>query len=335
MNRIDKSELYPVLFEPIYVEIMWGGDQMATCLGRTLPKRETPIAEAWEIADREDAESVVENGALSGMSIRELLDEYGQSFVGTVYTEGSRFPLLVKLIDAGKRLSLQVHPDEAACEKLSGAEPKTEMWYVLNATEDAKIIAGVKHSCTQRKFLDSVGSSNIEGCLQMFKSVPGDGYYINSGTVHAIGAGNLLLEVQQNSNTTYRISDWGRLGLDGNPRELHVDEALQSINFADRSSPRITGASNSASHNRKFQLVNRCPFFQVDELRLVGKWMDLADGKTLHILTAVNHSVIIEGRSGDFCLERGRSCVIPANYGRYYINIGDEQESTIVKTTLK
>ena len=335
MDRIDKSELYPVLFEPIYVEIMWGGDQMSTCLGRTLPERDTPIAEAWEIADREGAESVVENGTLAGMSIRALLDEYGKSFVGDIYREGSRFPLLVKLIDAGKRLSLQVHPDEIACEKLSGAEPKTEMWYILNATDDAKIIAGVKHSCTQRKFLDTVGAENIEECLQIFKSVPGDGYYINAGTVHAIGEGNLLLEIQQNSNTTYRISDWGRVGLDGKPRELHIEEALQSINFADRSSPRITGASNCALHNRKFQIVNRCPFFQVEELRLIEKWMDVADGRTLHLLTAVNNPITVEGKSGDFRLERGRTCVIPANYGRYYVNIGDEQESTVVKTTLK
>ena len=335
MNKIDKSELYPLLFEPIYVEIMWGGTQLSASLGRTLPERDKPIAEAWEIVDRDGAESIVENGPLAGASIRDVLNEYGKSFVGDVYKEGSRFPLLVKLIDAGKRLSLQVHPDEAASEKLPGAEPKTEMWYVIDATDDAKIIAGVKHTCTQRKFLETVGSDNIEECLQIFKSSPGDAYYINAGTVHAIGAGNLLLEIQQNSNTTYRISDWGRLDLDGKPRELHLEEALQSINFADRSSPRITGASDSALHNRKFQLVNRCPFFQVDELRLVEKWMDCADSKSLHLLTAINNSVIIEGRSGEFVLDIGRTCIIPANYGRYYIHIGDDRESRVVKTMLK
>jgi mannose-6-phosphate isomerase len=335
MNLIDKSELYPLLFDPIYVEIMWGGNLMSTFLGRDLPERDTPIAESWEISDREGAESIIENGILAGTSIRELLDEYGKSFAGNVYDEGARFPLLVKLIDAGKRLSLQVHPDEIACEKLPGAEPKTEMWYVIAATPEAKIIAGLKHNSTQRKFLDSVGSENIEDCLQIFKSEPGDAYYINSGTVHAIGGGNLLLEIQQNSNTTYRISDWGRVGLDGKPRELHIEEALQSVNFADRSSPRICGPSDSAHHNRKFPIVNRCPFFKVEDLRLVENWMDRTDGESLHLITSINHSITIEGKGDDVIVERGRSCIIPANYGRYYINIGEGKESTVVKTILK
>jgi mannose-6-phosphate isomerase len=335
MKLIDKSDLYPLLFDPIYVEIMWGGNQMATFLGRELPERATPIAESWEISDREGAESIIENGLLAGTSIRELLDEYGKSFVGEIYKEGTRFPLLVKLIDAGRRLSLQVHPDEAACEKLPGAEPKTEMWYVIAATPEAKIIAGLKHNSTQRKFLDSIGSDNIEDCLQIFKSEPGDAYYINSGTVHAIGAGNLLLEIQQNSNTTYRISDWGRVGLDGKPRELHIEEALQSINFADRSSPRICAPSDSTEHNRKFSIVNRCPYFNVEDLHLVERWMDCTDGKSLHLLTAVNNEITIEGKCEDVIVERGRSCLIPANYGRYYINIGNGKESTVVKTILK
>jgi len=334
MKRIDESELYPLLFEPIYVEIMWGGKLMSSRLKRDIPKRENPVAESWEISDRKGAESVIENGPIAGMSIRSLLKKYGKSFVGDVYKEGERFPLLVKLIDAGKRLSLQVHPDEAACEKLKGAEPKTEMWYVIASTPKAKIIAGLKHTCTQRKFLENVGSKGVEDCLQTFKSVPGDAYFINSGTVHAIGAGNLLLEIQQNSNTTYRISDWGRKGLDGKPRELHIEEALQSINFADRSSPRITGVANSASHNRKFPIVNRCPFFHVEDLKLVEKWMDQTKGKSMHLITAVNNSVTIEGDAEDVVVEPGRTCAIPANYGRYYINIGNK-ETTVIKTTLK
>lgn len=334
MKKIDKSDLYPILFDPIYVEIMWGGTLMSSFLKRDIPKRKNPVAEAWEISDRKDAESIIGNGLLKGASIRELLNNYGKSFVGDVYKEDTRFPLLVKLIDAGKKLSLQVHPDEAACTKLEGAEPKTEMWYVIASTPKARIIAGLKSSCTQRKFLDSVGGSDIEDCLQTFKSVPGDAYFINSGTVHAIGAGNLLLEIQQNSNTTYRISDWGRKGLDGKPRELHIDEALQSINFADRSSPRITGVSGTVSHNRKFPIVNRCPFFHVEDLSLVEKWMDTTDGKTLHLITAVNNPVTIEGKSEDVVVEPGRTIAIPANYGRYYINIG-EKDTTVVKTTLK
>ena len=331
----DSSELYPFLFKPIYKEIMWGGTLMSEELGRDVPDIGNPIAEAWEIVDREDSESIIENGPLAGTSIRELIDARGGDFIGSVYKEGDRFPLLVKLIDAGKKLSLQVHPDESACLELQGAEPKTEMWYVIAARPDGKIIAGLEKSCTKRKFVESINDDNIEECLQVFKSVPGDAYFINAGTVHAIGAGNLLLEIQQNSNTTYRISDWGRVGLDGKPRQLHIDEALQCINFSTRLTPRIPGDSNSFDHNRKFPIVNRCPFFHVDELRLVQKWNDKADGVSMHILSAITRAITIEGASGSTYVERGRSCVVPANYGRYSINLTGDKPVTVIKTILK
>ena len=324
-----------MLFKPIYKEIMWGGSLMSEVLGRDLPSTGNPIAEAWEIVDREDAESIIENGPMAGMSIRDLIEQRSGDFVGSNFRGGGRFPLLVKLIDAGKRLSLQVHPDEDACKELPGAEPKTEMWYVIAAKPDAKIIAGLGKSCTKYKFLESIKNGNVEECLQVFKSVPGDAYFINAGTVHAIGAGNLLLEIQQNSNTTYRISDWGRVGLDGKPRQLHLEEAVKSINFASRLAPRIPNVSNVTEHNRKFPIVNRCPFFHVDDLRLVEEWYDKADGTSMHIISAITGSVTIEGVAESVHVDRGRSCVVPANYGRYSININGDEPVTVVKTTLK
>jgi mannose-6-phosphate isomerase len=334
MKKITEDQLYPLLFEPIYKEIMWGGNLMKKHLKRDIPKTKNPVAEAWEISDRKDAESVIENGPLAGMPINKLLKKYGQHFIGKTYKEGDSFPLLVKIIDAGKRLSLQVHPDEEACLKLKGAEPKTEMWYIIAAKPEARIIAGLKPHCTQRQFIDNIASSDIENCLQTFKSTPGDAYFISSGRVHAIDAGNLLLEIQQNSNTTYRISDWGRVGTDGKSRELHVKEALECINFADRSSPRITGVSGITTHNRKFPIINRCPFFQVDDLRLVDNWKDTTDGSSFHLLTAINSKVTIEGHTGETKVGRGRTCVIPANYGKYLIKIRANKETTVVKTSL-
>ena len=334
MRKITEDQLYPLLFEPIYVEIMWGGKLMKKHLKRDIPKAKNPIAEAWEISDRKGAESVIENGLLSGMSIDKLLKTYGKHLIGKSHQTGDRFPLLVKLIDAGKRLSLQVHPDEEACQKLKGAEPKTEMWYIIAAEKNGKIIAGLKPHCTQRQFVDNVESSDIEKCLQTFKSEPGDAYFISSGRVHAIDAGNLLLEIQQNSNTTYRISDWGRVGTDGKSRELHVEQALECINFADRSSPRITSVCGTTTHNRRFPIINRCPFFNVDDLRLVDNWKDTTDGASFHLLTAINSKIKIEGHTGETIVDRGRTCVIPANYGKYLIKVRANKETTVIKTTL-
>lgn len=334
MKRFSEDQLYPLLFDPIYKEIMWGGNLMKKHLKRDIPKSKNPIAEAWEISDRKGDESLVENGPLAGTPINKLLKKFGKQIVGESFNEKDRFPLLVKIIDAGKRLSLQVHPDEHACLELKGAEPKTEMWYIIAAEDNGRIIAGLKPHCTQRQFIDNAASSKIEECLQTFKSMPGDAYFISSGRVHAIDAGNLLLEIQQNSNTTYRISDWGRVGTDGKPRELHVDKAMKCINFADRSSPRVTGVSGTTSHNRKFPIINRCPFFTVDDLRLVDTWQDTTDGSSFHLLTPINAQIKIEGQSGETTVGRGRTCLVPANYGKYQIKIRGSKETTVVKSTL-
>ncbi len=333
---IEKEELYPLVFEPIYKEVVWGGSMLKTHLKRTLPKSDVPIGESWEISDREGSESVISNGELKGWSIRKLLQKYEKAIVGESY-RGGRFPLLVKLIDAGKRLSLQVHPDEHAARAIPGAEPKTEMWYVVAAKPSAKIFAGLKSNCTQSQFLASINSTEIETFLQAFPATPGDAYFINAGRVHAIGAGTLLLEIQQNSNTTFRISDWGRLGADGKPRELHVEEAIRSINFMDRKTPRIAGVSSPADYNRKFPIINRCPYFRVDELRIVETYLDRTDRNSFHILSAINGNITVNSLAHDnpVKIKRGSSCLVPSIYGQYSISIAEEGEETIViKTTL-
>ncbi len=328
-----RPDIYPLLFKPVYKSIVWGGNMLAEKLGRKVPEGPAPVAESWEIVDREDAQSVVENGPLKGAKLEDLVKDFGQVFVGRRFKDG-RFPLLVKLIDAGKRLSLQVHPDESAARKDPGAEPKTEMWYVIAAKPDAKIFAGIRSRCTKVKFVNSVNSNDIESCLQKFRSIPGDAYFITSGTVHAIGAGNLLLEVQQNSDTTYRISDWGRLGSDGKARELHVKEALDSIHFTNRTVPRISGATDIADRNRKFPIINRCPYFHVQDLRLVEEWRDQVTKESFHILTAVNTGVRVLKDDAVTFIDRGRSCLIPAGFGDYSILPEDKSESIVVQTNL-
>ncbi len=335
MQMLEKDKLYPLVFDPIYMPRMWGGDMMSRALNRQIPQSEEPIGESWEIVDRDDASSIVSNGELCGSSLRELIEFYGKDMVGQKF-EGGRFPILVKIIDAHKRLSLQVHPDEATCANIGeGAEPKTEMWYIIAAEKGAKIIAGLKANATKMRFIDTMNSSEVENCLQIFDSVPGDAFFIKSGRVHAIGAGNLLLEIQQNSDTTFRVSDWGRVDSNGKSRELHVEKALKSIDFMDRTTPVISGVSDSTTHNRKFPIINRCPFFQVQDLRLIEKWQDTtATSGSFNLITAINNPVTVGNGSAMTRVEAGRTCLVPANFGRYIIDLEEDSPTTVVKTFL-
>ena len=334
---LDHKQLYPLTFHPLYMERLWGGSMMSEVLGRQLPESDQPIGEAWELVDRDGEESVVSNGVLAGATLSELVKYYRGTLLGSDGVRFERFPLLVKLIDAGERLSLQVHPDEIACRKIgNGAEPKTEMWYVIAAKPGAEILAGLNSRATQVQLRDSLEfPEKLESFLQTYKSMPGDAYYIASGTLHAIGAGNLILEIQQNSDTTYRINDWGRLGPDGKPRQLHKEAGLQAINFTNRTSPRIAGAVGEKSFNRKFDVVKICPFFQVSDLRLRSAWNDSTlPGNSFHLLSAVKNSVKI-GRDDLTCvIHPGETALVPACFGAYTVTPLEEGSATVIKTTL-
>ena len=339
MTPMKDKELYPLKFVPAYKTRIWGGDQLKTVLKREVPQSGEPVGEAWELSDRDDVNSIVANGPLAGKTIRELVTEYGVALLGRRCRDLSRFPLLVKLIDAGERLSLQVHPDAGSCAKLGhGAEPKTEMWYVVAAKRGAKIFAGLRPRATRLRLESCLAASadEIESQLQIYESVPGDAYYIPSGTVHAIGAGNLLLEIQQNSDTTYRLSDWGRKDANGKSRELHIVQGMTAIDFTNRVSPRIAGAINTAKHNRKFDVIRMCPHFNVSDLRLISRWNDTtANDSSFHLLCAVNAPIEVTAKNGSpVRLEPGESVLIPANLGAYTVDPLAEGECTVVKTML-
>jgi len=335
MEIIDKNQLYPIIFEPIYMGRMWGGKKMGPVLQRQVPALAEPVGESWELVDRDGEQSVIANGPLQGMTITRLIETYGKDIIASSF-QGKRFPLMVKIIDAGKRLSLQVHPDSEACAELgNGAEPKTEMWYVISADRGAKIMAGIKPNSTKRQIIDSMATPDVEKYLQVFDAKTGDAYFIASGKIHAIGAGCLLLEIQQNSDTTYRVSDWGRVDNNGKSRELHVEKALKSINFTDRTPSRITGVSDTVAHNRKFPIIKHCPFFHVDDLRLVETWRD-STGETgsFHLLTPINQPVTIGRDEFMTKVPPGATCFIPATFGVYSITLDTDQETTVVRTTL-
>lgn len=335
---IDSGNLYPLKFSPVYMERIWGGNQMSEVLGRTLPEHKDPIGEAWEISDRPEGESVVANGPLAGATLSQLVKFYGRALLGEDCRVSDRFPLLVKVIDAGERLSLQVHPDENACRLEGGsAEPKTEMWYVISAAPGAKILAGLSEKATRHHLAELISSPDVERLLQVYPSKPGDAYFIPSGTLHAIGAGNLILEIQQNSDTTYRISDWGRVDSNGKSRELHVEKGMKAINFMNRKSPRIAGAVDHVSRNRKYDIVSICPFFNVSDWRLVEPRMDDTKNSSFHLLSAVSSAFEVSCSSyGEpVVVMPGETVLIPAAIGGYRIAPAEEAaECTVIKTTL-
>ena len=216
-----------ILFSPIYQERVWGGTNFEQKLGRTLPADKV-IGESWEIVDRPEAQSTTSEGK----TIRELIAADPEGIMGAGWNAERPFPILVKWLDCQEKLSLQVHPPADIAPSLGG-EPKTENWYVVDATPEATLMAGLKQGVTREDFEAGLKNNALEPLVHSMNVQAGESIFIPSGRIHAIGGGNLILEIQQNSDTTYRVYDWGRVGFDGNPRELHIEESLKSSDFND------------------------------------------------------------------------------------------------------
>src|SRR6266851_1575425 len=219
----------PLTFEPNFMERMWGGRKLETEFGKKLPANKR-IGESWEIVDRPEAQSVVTNGPLKGKTLHELWTECRKEIFGDVMAP--RFPLLIKLLDAQEKLSLQVHPPDKIAAKLGG-EPKTECWYVAAADPGAELFVGFRKPITREAFQKSLHAGSAADHVHPIRVKQGDAMFLPAGRFHAVGAGNVLVEIQQNSDTTYRVFDWNRKDENGKPRQLHVDQALQCIDFTD------------------------------------------------------------------------------------------------------
>jgi len=270
-------------FEPLYQQRVWGGRALEAELGRKLPASD-PIGESWEIADRPEAQSIVEGGPLAGRSLRALLSAHAADVMGPKWPAEKPFPILVKWLDCRERLSLQVHPPASVAAELRG-EPKTENWYIAHTTPGAELIVGLKRGATREQFERAIGDNTVEQCVHHFRVAVGDSILVHSGQVHAIDAGNLILEIQQNSDTTYRVYDWGRVGLDGLPRQLHIEQSLRSIDWGGFEPAPVRAAPTSG-------VIADCAEFSIRRCVLgAGERVHLRAGEQPRIVSVVSGAV--------------------------------------------
>ena len=258
------AELPPLTFRPILKERIWGGRRLSDTFGKALPDS-VPIGESWEITDRPEGVSVVASGPLAGKDLRWLMTHHGEALLGRVPCPGERFPWLIKLLDCTEDLSLQVHPPAHKAVALRG-EPKTEMWYFADTRPGSRIYVGLRKGVSRDEFSQKVTEGTVAACFHAHDTRPGDAMFVPSGRVHALGGGNLVFEIQQNSDTTYRVFDWNRVGLDGKPRDLHLEASMESIDFDDFEPGLIDSPTQSRGAVEVRELV-RHPLFHIDELQ--------------------------------------------------------------------
>lgn len=257
----------PLVFEPIFMERVWGGRRLEEFYGKKLPANQC-IGESWEIVDRDEAQSVVREGPLRGKKLHDLWTNHRSEIFADI-PDAPRFPLLIKLLDAREKLSVQVHPPSELASELGG-EAKTEFWYIAAAAPDAELYVGVREGSTRQDFEQALRDGDVARHVYRIPVQAGDAMFLPSGRVHAIGAGNLIVEIQQNSDTTYRVFDWNRLGTNGKPRALHIEESLRCIDFADYE-PALTKPPG--------EILVRHPHFQVEKWQLDGQRAAVGKGQ--------------------------------------------------------
>jgi mannose-6-phosphate isomerase len=288
-----------ITFRPLYMQRVWGGRELERVYGRILPDSLQPYGESWEIVDREDEQSFVDHGPLAGTSLHELWTQHRSEIFGEGLHPHPRFPILIKILDARDDLSIQVHPPAHLASQLNG-EPKTEMWFVADCEPGAKLYVGLKNGVSRDDFEKAIVHGTVANCVHSLHPQPGDSIFIASGRLHAIGAGFLIYEIQQNSDTTYRVFDWNRMGLDGKPRELHVAESLASIDFMDFEPSMDTRVGDNLAS---------CEFFKTDlKVLNTGQTISNPQEHRFSILSVVEGSL---QSAGGRIFEKGRFLLMP------------------------
>ena len=300
-------KLYPLQFEPILKERIWGGTKLKTYLNKPILSNIT--GESWEISTVENDISVVSNGVYKGKSLNDLINEFPEAIIGTnVYAQfGKQFPLLFKYLDAREDLSIQLHPNDELAKKRHNSFGKTEMWYVMQADADASLIVGFKEKSTPEEYLKHINNKTIVDILDTKKVNQGDVFLLETGTIHAIGAGIVIAEIQQTSDVTYRIYDFDRVDVNGNTRELHVDLSLEAINYetvnAQKEYAKVENVSN--------EVVN-CKYFTTNFIPLDGKNQVNKNQTSFTVFMCVEGDFQLMFDKERYSYKKGDTVLIPA-----------------------
>jgi mannose-6-phosphate isomerase len=301
--------LYPLTFHPIFKERVWGGRNLERLYCKALPPG-VPIGESWEICDRPGDVSIVANGPLAGKDLRWLMENHASDLLGSAKSESGRFPLLIKILDAQEVLSLQVHPPAEKAAALGG-EPKTEMWYIAEAAPGAELYVGLRRGATQAEFERRLRDGTVADCIHRFKVRQDDAIFLPSGRVHALGAGLVIFEIQQNSDTTYRVFDWNRVGLDGKPRDLHIPQSLASIDFNDFE-PSLIPREVAGDGPAKLRPLVRDPLFTVEAGEVCAGAAWPLQPKRLQIVALLTGQAQVCDGEVSVPISAGQFCLIPA-----------------------
>lgn len=308
-------KFYPLQFEPILKDRIWGGTKLKTYLNKPITSEIT--GESWEISTVENDVSVIANGFFKGKSLNKIISEFPKEVLGTkVYEQfGKQFPLLFKYLDAREDLSIQVHPNDELAAKRHNSFGKTEMWYVMQADDNARLIVGFKEKSSKEAYQKSIENKTIIDILDTKNVKKGDVFFLETGTVHAIGAGTVIAEIQQTSDITYRLYDFDRVDAQGNKRELHIDLALDAINYnvveAQKDYSRVKNSSN--------EMVN-CPYFTTNFIPLDGKIEVEKDKKSFTVYMCVEGNFEIENKGESYNYKTGETVLIPAEMALFEIN---------------
>ena len=317
--------LYPLTFRPIFKERIWGGRKLEQLYHKPLPPG-LSIGESWEISDRPGDVSVITNGPLAGRDLHWVLENHGRELLGDAREESGRFPWLIKLLDAREVLSLQVHPPSHIAAELGG-EAKTEMWYIAEAAPGAELYVGLKRGVTREQFQKCLQSGEVTGCFHRVPVQSGDAMFLPSGRVHAIGAGLVIFEIQQNSDTTYRVFDWNRLGQGGRPREIHLAQSLASIDFNDFE-PGLVDSAFSSAGRFKIRPLARHALFKVDVFRALSRETLVFRQPRLRAVGVLENRLTVTDGAVAVRLEPGQFCLVPA--GVKTLELGAEIGSTFL-----
>ena len=303
---------------PAFKDYIWGGTRLREEYGKKCDLAK--VAESWELSCHKDGPSVISAGEYAGMTLAEYVEKCGKAVLGTNCAKFDNFPILIKLIDAKDNLSVQVHPDNEYALRVEGEYGKTEMWYVVDCDPGASLLYGFTHEISKEEFRRRIEENTLLEVTNRVEVHPGDVFFIDAKTLHAIGSGILIAEIQQNSNTTYRVYDYGRVGVDGKPRQLHVEKALEVTRLAPPARSAKPQGEKEERDGYSSTLLASCEYFTVHEMEVSTEARLEAGGSSFHSLLLLDGALTLAMGGEEMAVAKGESVFIPAGAGAYALS---------------